>query len=154
MATTALYSVSSNEVVKINPKGQLFSDRDTAFWGVLTDPALPDGNEVRDTSGFLMGPLRVLGLSKIAVPGTNTVRNATQAEIDGFEASQMDIDSQQEANRAKELLNSHPQFRRVLVAMADILKDEINILRAQHGLPARTLAQFKTAMLNRISKDD
>jgi len=40
------------------------------------------------------------------------------------------------------------EFMRVFVSL---LIDEINILRAQHSLPARTMAQFKTAMKNKLT---
>lgn len=35
-------------------------------------------------------------------------------------------------------------------AFAIIVKDEINILRAQHGLPPRTLGQLRTAIRNSL----
>lgn len=39
---------------------------------------------------------------------------------------------------------------RVLVAFAEVVMDEINLLRAEHALPDRTLAQLKTAIKNKI----
>ncbi len=36
-------------------------------------------------------------------------------------------------------------------AFADIIKDEINTLRALHSLPDRTLAQLRTAITNRVN---
>jgi hypothetical protein len=170
--TTALYRLSSNEVLKISVKNQSFADRDTTYWGMLTDPTLPDGSEVRDPNG----DFRVLGYAKI-VDGT-TIRNATQAEIDTFEGFEIDDENQQDADAAKEFLASHPRFRKILVAMADIIKNEINIVRGWTvdfkaevasannlgdlqdrvallpDLDDRTMAQFKNAMLNRVSKDD
>lgn len=41
--------------------------------------------------------------------------------------------------------------RRLLRAFAEVVKDEINILRGQHGLAARTLAQLRTAIRNKVS---
>ena len=38
----------------------------------------------------------------------------------------------------------------LLRALADVIKDEINILRDQHGLPPRTLALLRTAINARI----
>lgn len=35
-------------------------------------------------------------------------------------------------------------------AFAEIVMDEINILRAQHSLPARSLSQLKTALRNKL----
>lgn len=50
---------------------------------------------------------------------------------------------------AKKSINNE----RVLRAFAAIVVDEINILRAQHGLPDRTFAQLVTAIKSRIDLD-
>ena len=39
---------------------------------------------------------------------------------------------------------------KVLIAFATVIKDEFNLLRAEHGLTARTLSQLKTAIKNEI----
>lgn len=178
--STALYRISSNEVVKISTKNQPFTDRNTTIWGVLTDPTTPDGIEVREEfgAGGTLGPLRVLGYAKIAETGTNNVRNALQAEIDTFEAAQTDDDNQLDAEGAGVLFDTHPRFRKLMVAYSDILKDEFNALRGyledlkaevaaatslanlkarwagMSTLNDRTLAQLKTAIKNRINKGD
>lgn len=36
-------------------------------------------------------------------------------------------------------------------AFAEVMKDEINVLRAQHSLPDRTISQLKTAIKNKIT---
>ena len=176
--TTALYRIYSNEVIKISIKGQTFSDRNSALWGVLTDPSLPDGDQWRDFDAIPIGSLRELGFSKIANVGGNIVRNATQAEIDTFVPAEDDDDNLLDAEQATTLFQNHPQFRKMMVAFADVLKDEFNILRARQVqfqddvaaasnlgalktsvasypvLNPRTLAQLKTAIANRINKDD
>jgi hypothetical protein len=72
----------------------------------------------------------------------------------------------------------HPQFRKLMTAFADVIKDELNVLREREvqfqndvaaaanlgqlkiavasysALNPRTLVQLKTALLNRINKDD
>lgn len=148
MATTVLYRINGGEVYKISTNGQTFADRNTAYWGMLTDPSLPDGTNVRDETGAL----RVLGFAKIW-DGTD-VRNATQAEIDGFVTSEADDDKLQDRDAARDLFQTHPRFRKLLIAFADIIRDEINILRSQHGLPDRTLTQLKNAINNRMSEND
>jgi hypothetical protein len=148
MSITVLYRKSSGEVVKISVKGQTFVDRNQTYWGVLTDPSLPDGNECRPEGG----DLRVLGFAKINDSGT--VRNATQPEIDSFAAFEDDDENSQDADAAIDLFESHPRFRKMMIAFADVIKDEINILRQQHSLSDRTLEQLKTAIKNRINKDD
>ena len=78
MAITALYRISSNEVIKISLKGQDFADRDTNIWGVLTDPSLPNGSDVREElSENQLGPLRQLGFAKIADAGITNVQLTT-----------------------------------------------------------------------------
>jgi hypothetical protein len=174
MATNALYRKSSGEVIKISPKGQTWPDIDATFWGVLVDPSFPDGTEFRHPSGLL----RVLDYAKFADVGGNTVRNATQQEIDTFEAAQVDDENQQDAAGAGVLFETHPRFRKLMTAYSSILKDEFNLVRswtrdfkaavdaatsladlkvsvaALPDLEDRTLAQLKTAIANRISKDD
>lgn len=171
---TALYRISSGEVVKISLMDQTWPDRNTTYWGVLTNPSLPDGTEVRDPNG----DLRVLGYAKYADVGGNTVRNAIQAEIDTYAAAQTDDENQQDADGAESLFITHPRNRKLMTAYSDIIKDELNLCRgwimsfkaevaaaANLGdlqtrvaglpdLPDRTLAQLKTAIQNRISKDD
>jgi hypothetical protein len=39
-------------------------------------------------------------------------------------------------------------------AFADVVKEEINILRALHSLPDRTLAQLRTAIANKVNSGD
>ena len=173
--TTALYRISSGEVGKISLSDQQWDERNTTYWGILTTAAYPDGTQVRPLDD---GDLRVLGFSKFADVGGNTVRNAVQGEIDTFAPAQADDENQQDADGADDLFNLHPRWRKLMTAYSDILKDEINILRLwTHDfqeavalatnlndlktsvalLPTlhdRTLAQLKTAIQNRINKDD
>ena len=53
-------------------------------------------------------------------------------------------------NGAKSQLDGFGDVSLYQRAFADILKDEINILRAQHGLAPRTLTQLKNAIKNRV----
>lgn len=172
--TTALYRISSGEVVKISLSDQMWDDRAPAFWGVLTTAAYPDGTQTR----HIDRDLRELGFAKFADVGGNTVRNAVQAEIDTYAPAQEDDENQQDALGAGGLFLVHPRNRKLMTAFADIIKDEMNILRgwlaqfkadvaaagnlgdlkssvaAQPDLPDRTLAQLKTAITARIDKDD
>lgn len=172
--TTALYRISSGEVIKISLSDQQWADRDTTYWGILTTAAYPDGTMTRP----LEGDLRVLGFAKFADVGGNTVRNALQAEIDTYAPAQADDEDQQDADGAETLFLTHPRNRKLMTAFADILKDEFNAVRGWitdlktevaastnladfqsrvAGLPDladRTLAQLKTAIQNRIDKDD
>jgi hypothetical protein len=170
--TTALYRINGGEVIKISGTDQTWPDRNTTYWGVLTDPPFPDGTVVREPDG----PLRVLGFAKINDAGT--VRNATQPEIDTFAPAQTADENLQDAGGAEDLFLNHPRFRKLMTAYSDIIKDELNILRGWIAdyktevaaatslgdlqtrvaglpdLPDRTLVQLKTAIQNRISEND
>lgn len=144
--TTVRYRKSSGEVLKISPKGQSFAFLDTTFWGIFLSANFPDGIDST--------PLRQLGIAKIALPGTpNVVRNATQAEIDTFAVRKVNDKNIQDREVARDFLRLHPRFRKVLIALIDILIDEINLLRDEHALTNRTLQQAKNAILNRISEN-
>jgi len=89
----------------------------------------------------------VLGqLTKYWIITGDVVTLMTQAEMDIVDvdiATAEDLDS-------KELEKLRIDNEKVLIAFATIVKDEINILRAQHSLTARTLAQLKTAIKNEV----
>lgn len=150
---TALFRKTSGEVVKISLRNQAFADADPTFWGVLTDPAFPDGTDVRDMDTDPAGPLRVLGFSKRAVPGP-IVRNATAPEIALFAPAQADDENQMDADRAGSLFETDPQTRKLFTALMDVARIEVNTLRAEHALAPRTLDDWRTAIRNRISKND
>jgi hypothetical protein len=149
-ATTVLYRISSGEVMEISTPNKTAEDfgMGSTYFGVLTDPPFTDGTQ-------WLGPNyenRLLGYSKINDNGT--IRNATQQEIDTFKPLAIDDRNQKDADKAKEYFKNDPEFRRIMIAFADVLVSELNILRTEHGLNDRTLSQLKTAILNRISKDD
>jgi len=152
VATTVKYRLSSGEVEKISSQGQTFSDRNTTYWGVLTDPSFPDGTDIRVIEPDNFGPLRVLGLAKIW-DGIN-VRNATQAEIDGFAAPQIDDDNQQDEDGAADLGDTHPRWRKVfksllkgIVRENNIMAGRYNVLRAEM-LAATNLNDLQSRIQN------
>ncbi len=152
MATTVLHRTTSGEVLKISPKGQLFADADPAYWSVLTDPPFPDGTANRDTIGPDLGPLRQLGFQKHFDGGD--VRNATQPEIDGYQAFQDTDESLADKLEAQKFFDTHPRFRKAFKAMAVLMMDEVNILRALHALPDRTKTQVLSALTNKLDAND
>jgi hypothetical protein len=148
-ATTVLYRISSMEVTDISSTNNTFGGYvQSGEFAVLIDPPLSDGTECRQNNA----DYRVFGYAKINDSGT--VRNATQAEIDTFAPAQIDDRNQRDAGRSLNHLKTDPNLRRIITAFAAIMVSEINILRSEHGLPDRTLSQLKTAIENRISKDD
>lgn len=147
MATTALYRISSKEVIKISLTGQAFADRNPTYWGVLTDPELPDGHQTREVIGGVLGPLRALGFAKIAIVGSNTARNATAEEIAGWAVAEDDDTKRQDADRAQQLLD-HPQFGKLFAA---ILKE---VESTKPLGQQRALASIKASVKSRVNKDE
>ena len=85
------------------------------------------------------------------------VADVTQAALDtaftNYIANQAAIDAataRAKATAEKDSSKSGFDQTRVLKALAELLVDEFNILRAQHGLPNRTFAQLRTAIRNKI----
>jgi hypothetical protein len=180
MAVTALYRISSGEVVKISLKGQSFADRNPAYWGVITDPVLTDGTTVRAINpDGTMGPLRVFGLAKHYVGVGQDIRNATQAEIDTYAAKELADERQQDADQVAVLFEQHPRWRKAFKALVKRIvqvtndeKTQINALRQAilgatdlaslkaavtantSVLPTPTVAQALAALKSDISKDD
>ena len=139
---TALYRDSSKEVLKISVKDQQFDDRDDDVFKLLVDPATPDGIQVREQTDDL-GPMRQLGFAKFADVAGNTVRNATQVEIDTFADFEKEDDNELDAQQANVLLKDHPQFRKMMTAITDVgLEDSNAVLMALQDL-SRQWDQFK-----------
>lgn len=138
MTVTALYRISSNEVIKTSLSGQTFDDprRDASLWAVLTDPTTPDGTDVRDNSDPQnLGPLREFGFAKIAEPGGNNIRDATAPEIGvegppptGFWLFKDEDEKQQDADRAADLGDLHPRLRKIFKALLKGIVRENNIM--------------------------
>jgi len=74
-----------------------------------------------------------------------------KAAIDDAEAAERDLGIRSDAKENLDVLNS-PGL--VLRALADVIKDEINILRAEHGFADRTLVQLRTAIKNKVDSGD
>ena len=144
-AVDAIYKVSSGEVTYIGDNAPIVDD---TYKILAQGVTLQDGSNVRDGNGNY----RVFGYAKIYDNGT--VRNATQQELDTFASLNQDDNNEIAADKAKAHFQNNPNLRKILIAFAAILVDEINILRAEHSLPERSLSQLKTAIINRISKDD
>ena len=88
------------------------------------------------------------------------IPSVTQAALDtaliNYAADQANIDAafvqaraDQSADRIRDTFDD--EERRLLRAFAEVVLDELNNLRAQHGLAARTMAQLRTAIRNKIT---
>jgi hypothetical protein len=85
---------------------------------------------------------------------TGSVVEFTQAEKDAQDAAEAAAEVASVRLEAKEQHNDFQPLALYLRAFADIIKDEINILRALHSLPDRTLAQLKAAINARVDSGD
>lgn len=65
------------------------------------------------------------------------------------DAAFIQLQSDTERDRIRDTFDD--KERRLLRAFAEVVKDEINILRGQHALAPRTLAQLRTAIRNKVS---
>lgn len=173
--TTALYRINGGEVVKISATNQQFDAVDSNYWGVATDPAFPDGTQNRENDS---GPLRVLGFAKFMdVPG-GICRNATQGEIDNFAVAETADENIMDRDGARDLLQQHPRFRKLMAAYSKLMVQEFNLVRgwtrdmkaavdasanlaqfkanvaALPTLNDRTISQLKTALINEITEND
>jgi hypothetical protein len=78
----------------------------------------------------------------------------TQAEKDALDAAIAAALDAATRGGAKAELNGFASLPLLLRAFADVVKDEVNILRALHSIPDRTLAQLRTAIDGRIDSGD
>ena len=92
---------------------------------------------------------------------TGSILEYTQAEKDAQDAAEIDEAAANETARLDGIrsdaaggLNDFDVTPLLLRAFADILKDEINTLRALHALPDRTLGQLRTAITNKVNSGD
>jgi len=115
--TTVLYRLNGFEVLKISLADQPFTGINTTYYGVVSNPAFPDGTEIRDPDDNL----RVLGYAKWMDLSGPTVRNATQLQLDAFPVEQAADESAMDASAAKDFLNSHPRWRKLLKGLAKVL---------------------------------
>jgi len=132
---TALYRISSGEVIKISKKGQTFSKANSLFYGVLINPELPDGIE----------------LPKIAIPESNIIRNGTQTEIDNCYVLKEQDTNKEHCNDSIRRLNNDPQFRMFAKAMTSLMTKEFNQTRGEDGRDLLTEEQVWNALQNEYS---
>lgn len=107
----------------------------------------PDGNYYNGTGPVADGSIAVAARPSIfhVYTGTPSLdpaicwRTMNQTEIDYIKDG-----------IASNIVNGDFTVNDVLKAFALVVLDEINILRAQHSLAARTAAQLKTAIINKL----
>lgn len=180
---SCLYRKSSNEVLKWHLT-QPFNDADFTYFGVAIDPLTPNGTTVRDTTIDPPGPRRALGQAKVYVPGSNTIQNATQGEIDSWAAFEVSDQNDQDLELAQGMLDNTARFsnktiRKAFTALLKRIIAENNTMATQWNFfraevasanslsalksgvanntsdaPIRTIAQAKTALMNDLDPND
>jgi len=80
-----------------------------------------------------------------------SIVDMTQAEKDALDAAIAAAADAHTRSAAQQMLQGFEGQALFLRAFADIIKDEINLLRAEHGLAPRTLLQLRNAILARIN---
>lgn len=60
------------------------------------------------------------------------------------------VDAAGDSDQLDEIADGLEQARTITRAFAEVVLDEINILRAQHSLPARTLTQLHNAVRGKL----
>jgi hypothetical protein len=128
---TALGRINGGEIIKYSEINQPFADADSTFYFVMTDPLVPDGTLLRELlpvspGSARYGPPRQLGYAKIGILATNTIRNATQAEIDLFDDAEGLDEQAQDAAQAREQMVRHPLLARSMAALIRRLVATIN----------------------------
>lgn len=139
--STLLYRNNSFEVIKVSVFDQSW-DVDTNFFTIVSDPLLPDGPAVvEDLPDGSQGPRRQLGFSKHYDVGSNTGRNSTQPEIDGYAALQTTDDNQLDADQATADVELNLRIRKVVKSIIKGAVREHNIISTHYNeLRAEILA--------------
>lgn len=133
--TTFLFRVNGGEVLGISVDPNTYSDLADPFLDSVVNPSTPDGEN--------LVPTKIWDLTN--------VRNATAPEIANFvvaaDADQVESDKQD----AQDLIELQGVFRRSFKAVILALIEEVNVLRALHSLPPRTLTQAVNSIKEKIS---
>lgn len=139
-ATTALYRVSSNEVVLIDTEDGDFADSATNYLVLKTGATFPDGTECRASNS----DLRILGIAKIL--DGDIIRNATQNEINTFHDAEVDDLLQADVDRIVKYMNTDKKMRRIISALIKgIVKEDNEIREWTRDLKAAVAASTNLA---------
>lgn len=156
--THAFYRLRTGEVIAVARKRtdgtiQDWLSRDPTlvmYFGQAVDPFTPDGDNVVDRSQAQLGPPWQLGFAKYYDVRTNTVRNATQAEIDTYGGGEDEDEKDRDVDGAKEFMKTHPQHRKMIQALFKAM----NRIRTDAGLVAWTRPQIITFIDSNVDRED
>lgn len=129
-----IYRKNRGEILGVSSNDTSFES--TRFFGVSIDPSTPDGVD--------------LATLKIHVSGV--VRNADAGEISNFSSAITEDNALQIRVDSSGSLDKNNNFGLHARAILEVIRSEINILRAEHGLSDRTRRQIKNRYQNMISR--
>jgi len=129
-----IYRKNRGEVLGASSNDAVFESN--RFFGVSVNPSTPDGGD--------------LAITKIHVSGV--VRNADAGEISNFSSAITEDDALQIRVDSSGSLDKNNNFGLHARAILEVIRSEINILRAEHGLSDRTRRQIKNRYQNMISR--
>jgi len=81
--------------------------------------------------------------------GAGSIRQATAQEVTDFGGAVAVVEDDRKRTREKEVIQNS-KTGRLLRALAEVMMDEINVLRSQHALSARTLSQVVSAIESKL----
>ena len=111
---------------------------------LITDAGVPINGVSGDSAGIR------IDFNITATPSQITQANSIVSSFDWSDAAHAIWENIQNRTEAKQVLtNTRPQDK-IIKALLAVMLDEINILRTAASLPARTRAQFVTAIQNKI----
>jgi len=138
MPLTYLYRKNGGQVLGASVDGvDSYAQMDTQFFATVDDPAIPDGGDLI--------PSKIFDDTDTEV----AIRNADASELANFDTSEAADDLLIERRSAKDLMDAGIN-RKTLRSLVEVIISELNILRALHSLPNRTLAQAVNAIKSKI----
>jgi len=114
-----LYRLNGGEVLSASTDAGTYDKRDTALFGVLTDPATPDGPSLKPPK----------------VWDGQAVRNATLEESLAAVDKALEDQKVVERARAKSLLTDNPVWKPAFMSLLNVVVIELNNIRKAAGLP-------------------
>ena len=123
-----LYRLSSGEILAHSTEQNPWPDIDSRFFGILSNPTVAAD----------------IDLSRPMIWDGSQVRNATQAEVAGFQAAAQNDDNLLQRELVAELFNSdRSTWGKMLRLITLVTLDEVNTLRQQLGLPLLTVDDIR-----------
>ena len=135
MAFTYIYRTNGGFVKGMSISADAYATIDTDLFAIVTDPPAPDGDDLVPQKIFDAG----------------TIRNATPAEITGFDTKLAEDETLEHRRAAKAQLDGQPTFRKINRALITVINDELNLLRAKVAIPDKTPREMLDAVKAEIS---